>query len=72
MIRVGLHVDFSTWDGTDICTPEGRVYVLVNRAVRDALIEAKITGIEFTRLDQYEMTDSEATAKLWKEMGYED
>jgi hypothetical protein len=71
MVRVGLRVDFNKWDGSDVFVPDGTRIVVVSKAVQNALVHAKITGIYFTRLDEYESVDWEATEALYGRMGME-
>jgi hypothetical protein len=53
--RIGIRFWPETWDGSDVFMPEERGWVLVTQAVRDALSDAKITGIELHRITEIEL-----------------
>lgn len=53
--RIGIRFWPETWDGSDVFSPEGSGWVLVTRDVRDALTDAKITGIELRRITEIEL-----------------
>lgn len=53
--RIGIRFRPETWDGSDVFSPERSGWVLVTQDVRDALIAAKITGIELRRITEIEL-----------------
>jgi len=53
-VKIGLYFDEATWDGSDVFTPEGTTFVFVTAKVKQALEEAKITGVNFTPLALFE------------------
>ena len=53
----GLFFDESGWDGSDIFVPSDRSgMVFVLERVRSVLLQVKITGARFERVDQYDTT----------------
>ena len=64
MKRIGMHIDFSTWDGSDFFVPEGTLFTVVHRRVHEMAVKAKLTGMLFTPLDEYEYDDRQATDEL--------
>ena len=50
----GVYFDPATWDGSDIFLPEGTSHTFVTEAVKEALEQAKITNVCFTRLTEAE------------------
>lgn len=55
-IYYGLYFDEDSWDGSDLFLPEGTSYFIVVEQVRKALLDAKITNIQFTRLTEFQRT----------------
>ena len=53
-VKIGLYFDEGTWDGSDVFTPEGTTFVFVTVKVKQALEEAKITGVDLTALVIFE------------------
>jgi hypothetical protein len=53
--RTGIRFWPETWDGSDVFMPEHSGWVLVTQEVRDALIAAKITGIDVNRITEIEL-----------------
>jgi hypothetical protein len=51
----GLFFDESAWDGSDVFAPsDGTGFVFVLERVRDLLLQAKVKGSRFERVDLYE------------------
>ncbi len=50
----GLYFRRGTWDGSDVFTSEDSASIFVTAAVKEALEEAGITGVEFSRLSKIE------------------
>ena len=53
-VKIGLYFDEASWDGSDVFTAEGSTFVFVTEKVKRALEKAKITGLEFTPLSEFE------------------
>jgi hypothetical protein len=51
----GLYFDPTTWDGSDVFMPAGKVgWIFAVEAVKRAFAKAKVKNVVFTRLDQFE------------------
>jgi len=57
----GLCAPPDSWDGSDVFTAEGRADVFVVERVRDALEQAGVTNVKFSRLSEIE--------RMWKADG---
>lgn len=53
-VRRGLYFDLKSWDGSDMCIPEGSGFKLVVKRVKEAFQRAKLTNVCFTRLSDVE------------------
>jgi hypothetical protein len=51
---LGLFFDPDSWDGSDMFMPEGTTVNIVTEAVKDALLQAKITSVTFKPLTESE------------------
>jgi hypothetical protein len=53
--RIGIRFRPETWDGNDVfCPDDGSAWTLMTQEVRDALVAAKITGIDLDRITEIE------------------
>jgi hypothetical protein len=53
--RIGLRFWPDTWDGSDLfCPDDGSAWTLLAQDVRDALLAAKVTGIELDKISEIE------------------
>ncbi|MCH8806244.1 MAG: hypothetical protein IH986_09175 [Planctomycetes bacterium] len=52
----GAYFDEKTWDGSDLFVPEGTAMTVVTDAVKQALLRAKITNVEFEPLTEHNNT----------------
>lgn len=53
--RIGLRFWPDTWDGSDVfCPDDGSALTLLTQEVCDALVAAKITGIDLDRITEIE------------------
>ncbi len=50
-VRIGMELDDSKWDGSDICTLTGTCYVWVNEKVVQAVSSCSLTNMECVRVD---------------------
>jgi hypothetical protein len=53
--RIGKRFWPETWDGSDVFSPEGAMWVVVTQAVRDVVVAAKLKNISLERLTEIEM-----------------
>lgn len=54
IVKIGLHFDESTWDGSEVFTPQGATFVFVTDKVRRAVESARISNVTITRLSDFE------------------
>jgi hypothetical protein len=53
--RIGLRFWPETWDGSDLfCPDDGSAWTLFTQEVRDALVAAKVTGVDLDRITEIE------------------
>ncbi len=53
-VKIGLHFEIHSWDGSDIFTPENSLFVFITKRVKEIIENNKISNIEITCLNEYE------------------
>lgn len=53
----GLYFAGDEWDGSDVFMAPVKGHVFVTRRVRDALVQARVTNVDFEPLSQFESPD---------------
>ena len=48
-----------SWDGSDLCVPEGTTFTCLTAPVRDALTAARLVGLRFDRMSELTVLASE-------------
>ncbi len=54
-IGYGLHVNPSSWDGSNLFVPKGSAFKLVTEPVMRALTRARVTNLEFEPISEVEV-----------------